>query len=159
MLLVFVSVLLLHSALFTNGGSNEVALGETIGPFAAKLGERGPQGLGGVEASSENKGQSPGVIRQGQDNAEGWSGPGKGFWGELWRAFVRLPCARHEIRAVCFQVGSSVYPKPGDSISSLGYFEDLCFDVLQSFQVKSVIGGQRIICLLNFHVYIAFALK
>lgn len=95
------SVLLLHSALFSNEGSNDGIVGETTGPFAAKLGERGPQGLDGMEASSENKGQSPGVSRQGQENAEGLFGPGKGFWDELWRAFVRFPCT-HEIRAVCF---------------------------------------------------------
>lgn len=95
------SVLLLHSALFQIKVVNDRIVGETTGSFAAKLGERGPQGLDGTEASSEKKGQSPGVSRQGQENAEGLLGPGKGFWGELRRAFVRFPCT-HGIRAVCF---------------------------------------------------------
>lgn len=121
------SVLLLHSALFANGGSDKGAAGETTGLFEAKLGERGAGRLGGVEARSENIGQSPGVSRQEQENAEGPFGPGKGFCGEWQRAFVRFPCTYHELRAVCLQLGYSVYPKPGDSISSPGYFEDLCF--------------------------------
>lgn len=67
----------LCSALFSNEGRNEGIVGETTGPFAAKLGERGPQGLDGMEASSENKGQSSGVSRQGQEDAEGVFGPGR----------------------------------------------------------------------------------
>lgn len=88
---------------FSNESSNEGIVGETTGPFAAKLGERGPHGLDGKEASSEKKGQSPGVSRRGQENAEGLFGPGKGFWDELRRAFVRFPCT-HEIRAVAFNM-------------------------------------------------------
>lgn len=38
--------------------------------FCTQTWERGPQGLGGVEASSENAGQPSGVGRQGQENAE-----------------------------------------------------------------------------------------
>ena len=50
------SVLLPHSFLFPKGRSNEGGVRETMDPLVAKPGESGPQGLGGVEASSENAG-------------------------------------------------------------------------------------------------------
>lgn len=105
------SVFLSHSSLSSKKQSNEGSVKEIMGPFAAKLGERGPHRLGGKEASSRNAGQPPAVGRQGQENAKGLSGPGKGlfgpgkgFWDELQMTFLRFPCSSglHDIRAVCF---------------------------------------------------------
>ena len=98
------SVFLSHSSLSSKKQSNEGSVKEIMGPFAAKLGKRGPQRLGGMEASSGNAGQPPAVGRQGQENAKGLFGPGMGFWDELQMTFLRFPCSSglHDIRAVCF---------------------------------------------------------
>lgn len=78
------SVLLSHSALFSNGGSNAGGGGETIGPFAAKLGERRLPGLGGVEVL-RIQAHLLGLAGKDRRMQRAYYGPGKGFWDEMQR--------------------------------------------------------------------------
>lgn len=148
-----------HALSFSQTGSVMRGAGEMIGPFAAKLGERGPWGLGG--ASSENVSQFQGLAGTDRRMRRACSGlgkaagmscrrPSRGFlsWWSSWdQGSLLLTWFKCIAKAEGFRFLTGMF---------WGFISWSISIVSSEIVVE---GGQSIIWLLNFHVYIAFVLK